>query len=79
MCFGFQICEHAVKERDTNSAQMLTISYLAYIIIKIESQKLWLISRTRLSLRREQSPQNGKRVRKQSEASSHRIGEWHAS
>lgn len=75
MCFGFQICEHAVKETDTNSAQMLTISYLAYTIIKGQNKKLWFISRTRLSQLRGQSPQNGKGVRSQS----HRTGEWHAS
>jgi hypothetical protein len=69
MCFGFQICEHAVTEMDTISTQMLTISHLAYTIIKSQNQKLWLISRTQLSQRKEQSPQNRKGVRSQSEAS----------
>jgi len=40
MCFGFQICEHAVKETETDSAQMLTVSYLANTIIKSQNQKL---------------------------------------
>ena len=68
MCFGFQNCEHAVKETGTNSAQLFTISYLAYTVIKIQNQKLWLISRAPLNQRSEQSPQNGKGERSQSEA-----------
>jgi len=64
MCFGFEICEHAVKETDTNSAQMLTISYLAYTIIKSQNQKLWLISRTRLSQRKGAIPSTWERSEK---------------